>query len=126
MEGEDKARRDVDEYLSKIRKHVAEANALVEQAELRMAETDRLLASQGLTREQVLNFRFTKEQRLAANEELARLGLPPMEDDERAYDFDAAVADVRAASTDVEEGGQGDIVEERRRKFDNFMQQYRL
>ena len=68
---------DLDEYLARIRKTIAESEALVSQTELRMRETDRLLESQGLTREQVLAMRFTREQKLAVNEELKRRGLPP-------------------------------------------------
>ena len=49
---------DLDEYLARIRKTIAESEALVAQTELRMRETDRLLESQGLTREQVLSLRF--------------------------------------------------------------------
>ena len=52
---------DLDEYLARIRKTIAESEALVAQTELRMRETDRLLESQGLTREQVLSLRFSKE-----------------------------------------------------------------
>ena len=50
--------RDVQAYLARIRKTIAESENLVSQAELRIAETDRMLESQGLTREQVLNFHF--------------------------------------------------------------------
>ncbi len=80
----------LDEYLARIRKTIAESEALVEQAELRMHETDRLLESQGLTREQVMALRFTKEQKLAVNEELKRRGLPPLEDDGAEVDDDPA------------------------------------
>ena len=53
--------RDIDAYLARIRKTIADSNALVSQAELRIAETDRLLSEQGLTREQVMAFRFSGE-----------------------------------------------------------------
>ena len=43
--------RDVQAYLARIRKTIAESQNLVSQAELRIAETDRMLESQGLTRE---------------------------------------------------------------------------
>ena len=71
--------RDVQAYLARIRKTIAESENLVSQAELRIAETDRMLESQGLTREQVLNFHFTQAQREAVNEELKRRGLDPLE-----------------------------------------------
>ena len=82
---------DLDEYLARIRKTIAESESLVQQAELRMRETDRLLESQGLSREQVLALRFTKEQKLAVNEELKRRGLPPLEDDGAEVDDDPSV-----------------------------------
>ena len=65
-----KTQEELDEYLAGIRKTIAESEAMVQQAELRMAETDRLLAAQGLTREQVMNFRITAEQRRLVNDEL--------------------------------------------------------
>lgn len=119
-------REEVREYLSRIRKTIEESNALVDQTNLRLAETDRLLAAQGLTREQVSGFKFTREQRLAANEELRRMGLPVIEDDEAAFDFDAAMEEVRAGQLETADGQEGDVVDERRRKFGNFMQAYRL
>ena len=75
--------RDVQAYLARIRKTIAESENLVSQAELRIAETDRMLESQGLTREQVLNFHFTQAQREAVNEELKRRGLDPLAEWER-------------------------------------------
>ena len=42
--------RDIEAYLARIRKTIADSNAMVSQVELRIAETDRLLAEQGLTR----------------------------------------------------------------------------
>ena len=68
-------------YLARIRRTIAESNRLVEQAGLRIAETDRFLASQGLTREQVMGFRFTDEQRDMVNRELVRNGMEPLEEE---------------------------------------------
>ena len=121
--------KEIEEYLAKVRKNIAESRELVSQAELRIAEADRFLASQGLTREQVQNFKFTREQKLAVNEELRRRGLPPLEDDETAFDFDAATAELRASQ--LEEAPEAtradsDPLAERQRKFGNFMQMYRL
>ena len=48
-----KSKEELDAYLAKIRKTIADSRALVAKAELRFAETDRFLESQGLTREQV-------------------------------------------------------------------------
>ena len=61
-------------YLARIRKTIADSDALVAQAELRIAETDRMLEKQGLTREQVMNFHFTEAQREAVNAELMPRG----------------------------------------------------
>ena len=72
--------RELNAYLARIRKTIADSQALVSQAELRMAETDRFLEQQGLTREQVLAMRFTDEQRQLVNAELARQGLPPLDE----------------------------------------------
>ena len=64
-------------------KHMAQKSPerLVEAAKLRMAETDRMLEKQGLTREQVMAFHFTGAQREAVNRELERLGMAPLEDE---------------------------------------------
>ncbi len=72
---------DVEAYLAGIRKTIADSNAVVAQAELRIQETDRMLAQQGLTREQVLAMQFSDEQVRAANEELKRRGMAPLDDD---------------------------------------------
>ena len=115
---EENRKEDVEMTLARARKTVAESRKLLEQVNLRIQETDRFLAKQGLTRDQVRNMRFTREQRLLANEELKRMGLPPIEDDRD--DFDTATADLRAALADA--GTGGDVVDERRRKFGAFMQ----
>ena len=118
---------DLDEYLARIRKTIADSEALVQQAELRMQETDRLLESQGLTREQVMALRFTREQRLAVNEELKRRGLPPIEDDEEeAYDPDAPTPiGIPAAPTFGSHDSQGDL-ENRQRKFGMMMKPFSI
>ncbi len=72
---------DVEAYLAGIRKTIADSNAVVAQAELRIQETDRMLAQQGLTREQVLAMQFSDEQVRAANEELKRRGMAPLDDE---------------------------------------------
>ena len=118
---------DLDAYLARIRKTIAESEELVAQTELRMRETDRLLESQGLTREQVMGLRFTREQRLAVNEELKRRGLPPIEDDEEeAYDPDAPEpVGIPAAPTFGGYDPQGDL-ENRQRKFGMMMKPFSL
>lgn len=126
---DDERQQEIREYLARVRKTIADSRALVEQVDLRIQETDRFLASQGLTREQVRNMRFTKEQRLLANAELKRRGLPLIEDDDLDADFDAATAAVRAAQLELppDPGESGrDMLAERQRKFGNFMQTYRI
>lgn len=108
---------EVEAYLAKIRKTVADSQAAIDAAQLRLRETDRLLESQGLTREQVLSFKITPAHRLAVNEELRRRGLPPLEDD-GAGDFDAATARLRDAADDAPEA--------RPRRFANLMQTFRI
>lgn len=66
-------------YLDRIRKTIADSRSLVSQAELRIAETDRMLERQGLTREQVMSMHFSDAQLEAANAELKRRGLDPLE-----------------------------------------------
>ena len=58
---------EVGSYLTKIRKTISESEAVIAQAELRIAETDRLLEKEGLTREQVLAMKPTREQLVAVN-----------------------------------------------------------
>ena len=121
--------KDLDEYLARIRKTISESENLVAQAELRMRETDRLLESQGLTREQVMSLRFSSEQKLAVNEELRRRGLPPLEDDgaEPLPDPDApAPVGIPAASNFSSAADtQGDL-ENRQRKFGMMMKPFSI
>lgn len=125
MTAEERAKRDeIEELLARTRKNIAESRELVSQAELRIAETDRFLAQHGLTREQVMNMRFTPAQKLAVNEELQRMGLPPLEEDDAAYDFNAATAELR--DEPQERSGSDDLVAERNRKFGTLMHDIRL
>ena len=121
--------KDLDEYLARVRKTIAESEALVAQTELRMRETDRLLESQGLTRKQVLSLRFSKEQKLAVNEELKRRGLPPIEDegdDVPPSDPDApAPVGVPAAPAFSSADTQGDL-ENRQKKFGMMMKPFSI
>ena len=120
--------RDTEAYLARIRKTIADSAALLSQAELRIAETDRMLARQGLTREQVSAMRFSPDQIEAANAHLARLGLDPVD----AAGLDAAPA---AHETDAGLGAAGgglppvdsgaDLAE-RRRKFGMMMQPFHI
>jgi len=117
---------DMDAYLARIRKTIADSENLVSQAELRIAETDRMLERQGLTREQVMNFRFTEAQRNAVNEDLRRRGLEPMSDD----DFDAgswgsgSQDDFRPSTFDPSDANAE--LDERRRKFGMMMKPFQI
>ena len=78
--------KDLQAYLARIRKTIADSNSLISQAELRIAETDRMLEKQGLSREQLMQMHFSKAQIEAANQELRRRGLEPLEtEDDNAW-----------------------------------------
>lgn len=131
-ESENEIKRQQDEiqaYLAKIRKTVAESEAMAQQIDLRLQETDRLLAAQGLTREQVMGFQFTDEQRELVNEELARRGLGRLDfaAHEGFDDLTDRMRDVASARAVAEEAVRGDDeVSDRAGKFRMMMQQYRV
>ena len=84
---------DVQAYLARIRKTIADSEHLVSQAKLRIDETDRMLEKQGLTREQVLKMHFSKEQMEAVNAELKRRGMDPLDEwsgGDESYDYQTA------------------------------------
>ena len=117
MSGDDE---DIQAYLARIRKTIAESESLVSQAELRIAETDRMLERQGLTREQVMKFHFTEAQREAVDEELKRRGFVPPEWD-----------DAHGRSEEPEPPGayrpsSGDELAERQRKFGMMMKPFQI
>ncbi len=123
---------DYEAYLARIRRTIEESNRLVAEAELRIAETDRMLARQGLTREQVMGFRFTGEQRLAVNEELRRQGLPELDfgdedggDPSSAFPDDAS-AGRPAAPNYMPDATPAEDLENRRRKFGMMMKPFQL
>ena len=114
--------RDTEAYLARIRKTVAESNGLLSQLELRMAETDRMLERQGLTREQVMAMRFTEAQREAVNAELKRRGLEPLEREEefsRPDELDGH----RASRLSPDAGSE---LAERQRKFGMMMKPFQI
>lgn len=119
-------------YLAKIQRTISESNALIAQAELRRAETDRMLAEQGLTREQVGALRFTPEQLKAVNAELARRGLPPIDAEEVLMGDARADADARltgagrAAEPNFNPEDSKEDLENRKRKFNVMMNDLRL
>ena len=126
MEGNPKDR-DYEQYLAKIRKTIADSEDLIAQTELRIAETDRMLERQGLTREQVLAMRFTDAQMEAVNAELKRRGLDPLEK-WRAQD-DVGGAEPIASDPDVFGDGPATSdaeLENRQRKFGMMMKPFQI
>ena len=125
----DKNKEELEEYLRKIRKTISESNNLISQAELRMAETDRALEEQGLTREQVRNLHFSKEQLEAVNRELERLGFPPIEEEElppARMTVREAIDGGHAAEANLDVSDTQGDVENRRRKFNAMMGNFRI
>lgn len=126
MSDTEQGRRDMEAYLARIRKTIADSERLVEAAKLRMAETDRFLEKQGLTREQVMGFQFTGEQREAVNRELAKMGLEPLEDAEPAPP--CAEDETPPPAPFALPGGAaaGDELAERQRKFGMMMKPFQI
>ena len=125
MSTEDK---DVQAYLARIRKTIADSKNLVSQVELRIAETDRMLERQGLTREQVMAMTFSDAQLDAVNEELKRRGLDPLE---KWTMNDRAVPDeepsIKAEAPYVGEAATSDAeLENRQRKFGMMMKPFQI
>lgn len=110
-------REEIEATLARARKTVKQAKALLAEADLRIQETDRFLAQQGLTREQVRAMQFTPEQKARVNEELVRQGLPPLED-ESSLAPDAA--------PEVEPEDTAATVAARQQRFGTFMQRFRI
>jgi hypothetical protein len=123
MSDTEQGMRDTEAYLARIRKTIADSERLVEAAKLRMAETDRFLEKQGLTREQVMAFRFTGEQREAVNRELAKMGLEPLGEEEEVA---APDTDIPSASFPPPEPASGDELAERRKKFGMMMKPFQI
>lgn len=122
---EHKTPQDIEQYLARIRKTIADSNRLVQQSELRIAETDRMLESQGLTREQVMGFHFSDEQREMVNRELERRGMEPIADEEPSE----SVLDYAAAAAPYGLSGHGSSsadaeVAQRQKKFGMMMKPF--
>jgi hypothetical protein len=124
-------------YLAKIRKTVRDSKNLVESAKLRMVETDRMLESAGTTREEVMKFSFSSSQKEAVNEQLERMGFEKLDDGdirgecgERSLGPGAADENMRPPACEAGANftaGDGDgSVENRKRKFNVMMQQFRM
>ncbi len=117
--------KELQEYLARIRKTIADSQALVTQTELRLAETDRMLESQGLTREQVLAMHFSEEQLRMANNELRRRGLDPVDADIAATQMAPPASSFTPPPT-PDEFSQTEEIENRRQKFGMMMKPFQI
>ena len=109
---------EIEATLERSRKTVAAAKALLAQVDLRIQETDRFLAQQGLTRAEVQAMRFTPEQKKLVNEELVRRGLAPLPEEEEP---------MTTGAVSIQEFAADEItLEARQRKFGTFMRQFRI
>ena len=138
MSEKSKISAETEAYLAKIRKTVRESKNLVESVKLRMAETDRMLENSGTTREEVMKFSFSSSQKEAVNAQLERMGFEKLDDDgdirseygERSLGPGAADENMRPPACEAGANftvGDGDgSVENRKRKFNVMMQQFRM
>ena len=117
---------EIEQFLAKVRKTVSESQAMVEQVGRRVAQTDELLAQEGLTREQLMKIRPTEEQMAVVNEELVRRGFEPFEPlpEEDTYPELGRAAEPNFRSAEFVTGEEE--LENRKRKFNTMMQAYRL
>ncbi len=122
----DEQQNDVKAYLARIRNTVEKSESLIAQAELRIAETDRMLERQGLTREQVLAMRFSEAQIEAANAELKRRGLSPIEQWEMGSAETAAEAPAPAHDYAPAPVSLDEELENRQRKFGMMMKPFQI
>lgn len=122
--------RETEAYLARIRRTIEESNNLVAQVDLRIRETDRMLEQQGLTREQVMAMRFSEAQIEAANEELKRRGLDPLEKWSQVGGLEVEGLDVNAdlqtsRPLDLETTPDTELAE-RQRKFGMMMKPFQI
>lgn len=117
--------REAQAYLSRIRRTISQSEAMISQAELRIAETDRFLEAQGLTRAQVEAMSFSDDQVDAVNAELKKRGLPELErlpDSPQA----APAKPNRPGTLEPDAADVNENLENRRRKFNTMMGSFRL
>ena len=139
MSEKSKIAAETEAYLAKIRKTVRESKNLVESAKLRMAETDRMLEDSGTTREEVMKLSFTAAQKEAVNAQLEWMGLERLADEEsdvrreygeRSLGSGAEDENMRPAAcvagANFSAGDGVGTVENRKRKFNVMMQQFRM
>ena len=120
--------RKTEEHLARIRKTIEESNRIVEQANLRIRETDRMLEQQGLTREQVMAMRFSDAQFEAVNAELRRRGMEPLErlDGEGGAGYGGIPEGSYSTRLASEDSVPGDELAERQRKFGMMMKPFHI
>jgi len=121
----DDGRKETEAYLARIRKTIADSNRLVEQVGLRIRETDRMLEQQGLTRAQVMEMRFSEAQIEAANEELKRRGMDPLERWEHDGLTEQEEFAVGRPPSDAESSPDDELAE-RQRKFGMMMKPFQI
>ena len=114
---------DTKAYLARIRTTIEQSNRIVEQSALRIAETDRLLERQGLTREQVMAMHFSEAQIESVNAELKRRGLDPLE--RWALAGEAPPAETPPPQPDEPPSTDAEL-ENRQRKFGMMMKPFQL
>ena len=123
-----KSREEVNAYLARIRKTIADSESLVSQAQLRIAETDRMLEKQGLTREQVLQMHFSEAQFEMVNAELKRRGLDPLEKwNMNDHEMPEEDPSIMGGASDSDGAGMSDMeLENRQRKFGMMMKPFQI
>ena len=97
----------------------------MEQVGLRIRETDRMLEQQGLTREQVMAMHFTDAQIEAANAELKRRGMDPLEKWERDGLTDEEEFAIGRPPPSVEASADSELAE-RQKKFGMMMKPFQI
>lgn len=123
--------KDLEAYLARIRKTISDSKDLVAQAELRIAETDRMLERQGLSREQVMQMQFSEAQIEAVNAELKRRGMDPLEKwtnaDERNLNDERLDDEIRSFNMQSSSSSSSDSeLAERQRKFGMMMKPFQI
>jgi len=121
----DSGDKNTEAYLARIRRTIEESNRLVDQVGLRIRETDRMLEQQGLTREQVMAMHFSDAQIEAANEELKRRGMDPIEKWERDGLTEQEEFAVGRPPATVESSADAELAE-RQRKFGMMMKPFQI
>ena len=119
--------RDTDAYLARIRKTIEASNRLVEQVGLRIRETDRMLEQQGLTREQVMAMHFSEAQMEAANAELKRRGMDPIEkwSEVESQDTESLGLESQGFQLSTDSAPDAELAE-RQRKFGMMMKPFQI